>query len=304
MPTGACGIDCDVCQLNIREICSSCGPGTGPAADRKLAAQERVLGSPCPILACASLRKVDFCLRDCTEFPCVNFDNGPYPFSRGFLDMQARRRRQNPPAYAPDGSTAEVDPAYWEALTRKDCFHLANVTLFTPLSDRRMTFPFLNEEVMVDLEARCLKRQRGGCWEKAADSLLELATVMYLINVKELMPLGREIVGIRDLKEGHFFQGPHELRLDPLLIRYGEDPAGFRAAADALKGEPVDMADAAFRLNPFPRIPLYYLLWRGDAEFRPRMRVLFDRSIEAVLAADAIWGLVNRVTQAFSAVRP
>ena len=58
------------------------------------------------------------------------------------------------------------------------------------------------------------------------------------------------------------------------------------------------MADAAFRLKPFPRIDLYYLLWEGDAEYPPRVSVLFDRSIENILPADAIWGLVNRVSTA------
>ena len=302
MPTGACGINCDVCQLNLKGICSTCGPGTSPEAQRKLAAQVRILGSPCPILACADLKKVSFCLRDCETFPCENFENGPYPFSGGFLNMQSRRRQQDSPAQAPDGSETEVDQVYWDQLAQRDSTELANMTLFTPVSDRRLTFPFLNEEIMVDLEASCLKRGQGDVWNKTSDPLLELATVMYLINVTELVPLGREIVGIKDLKEGHFFQGPHELRLDPLLNRYGEDIANFKAAASALGGVAVDMADAAFQLHPYPRILLYYLLWQGDDEFRPRIRVLLDRSIEKVLAADAIWALINRVSQALVSV--
>jgi hypothetical protein len=191
-----------------------------------------------------------------------------------------------------------VDPAYWEQLSQRDCIELANLTLFTPLSGRQLTFPFLNEQIMVDLEQRCLKKMQSDGWAKTSDSLLELTTVMYLINVRELVPLGREIVGIKDLKEGHFFQGPHELRLDALLNRFGDDMTAFNSAAAALQGEPVDMADAAYRLKPYPRIPLIYLLWQGDEEFKPRMRVLLDRSIEEVLAADAIWALINRVSQA------
>jgi hypothetical protein len=58
------------------------------------------------------------------------------------------------------------------------------------------------------------------------------------------------------------------------------------------------MADTAYQLLPFPRVPLYYLFWQGDVEFAPRISVLFDRSIEAVFSADAIWGLVNRVSTA------
>jgi hypothetical protein len=43
---------------------------------------------------------------------------------------------------------------------------------------------------------------------------------------------------------------------------------------------------------------LYYLLWEGDDEFEPRVTVLVDRPVENVLAADAIWALINRVTTA------
>ena len=302
MSTGACGINCDVCQLNMKGICSTCGPGTSLEAQKKIAAQVRILGSPCPILACAEQKKVAYCLRDCEAFPCENFENSPYPFSSGFLNMQSRRRQNNAPARAPDGSEAEVDPVYWDQVAQRNSTELANMTLFTPVSERQLTFKFLNEEIMVDLEAHCLKRKQGDTWTRTSDSLLELATVMYLINVDELVPVGREIVGIKDLKEGHFFQGPHELKLDPLLNRYGEDIAGFNAAATELGGEPVDMADTAFQLKPYPRIPVYYLLWEGDDEFRPRIMVLLDRSIEEVLAADAIWALINRVSQALVGV--
>jgi hypothetical protein len=37
-------------------------------------------------------------------------------------------------------------------------------------------------------------------------------------------------------------------------------------------------------------------LCEEDEEFPARMSVLFERSIEDVLAADAIWALVNRVS--------
>jgi hypothetical protein len=95
-----------------------------------------------------------------------------------------------------------------------------------------------------------------------------------------LYPLEKEIVGVKDLKEAHFFQGPHALQTEPVLKRYGRDMQGFKKAAKYLEGHPLDMADAAYRLHPFPRIPVYYLFWQGDAEFDPRISVLFDRSIE------------------------
>jgi hypothetical protein len=298
MATAACGINCDVCKLNLLGTCSSCGPGKSLQAEKKLAAQQRLLGDTCAILACANMNQIQYCMRDCSQFPCDNFSTGRYPFSQGFLNMQKRRLQERPPAYAPDGSRVKVAPAYWEDLQQKDITVMCNLTLFTPVSPDQLVFQFLNEAIMVDIENRCLKRKIDGNWASSDDPLLELVTVLYLINVDDIYPIGKDIVGVKDLKEGHFFQGPHTLKTDPLLKRYSGDLKGFRQAAAYLNGDSMDMADAAYKLSPYPRINLYFLLWQGDEEFPPRATVLLDRPIERALAADAIWALINRVTTA------
>jgi len=210
--------------------------------------------------------------------------------------MQERRLKPIPPAFAPDGSKVTVASIYWDELQKKDLHMLSNLTLFEAISENQLIFPFLGQGVMVDLETRCLMRSEENIWKQTDDPLLELVTVLYLVNVSAIYPIGKDIVGVRDLKGSHFFQGPHALKIDPLLKRYGNDLKGFKQAAEFLEGEPWDMADAAYQLRPFPRIALYYLLWEGDEEFNPRMTVLFDRSIEEVWAADAIWALVDRVS--------
>ena len=212
--------------------------------------------------------------------------------------MQEQRRKEHPAAYAPDGSHLKVAAEYWERLSARDPLQLVALTQFQPAPENGLVFRFLNREVLVDPKARCLRFWCGAGWDKTDDPLLELATVLYLITVKDVYPLGRDIVGPKDLNEGHFFQGPHEFKIAPLVERFCTDVQGLRQAAEALRGEPVDMADAAYRLKPFPRVHLYYLFWEGDEEFPPRMSVLCERSIEETLAADAIWGLVNRVSTA------
>ena len=119
MATGACGINCDVCQLNLIGQCSSCGPGRSDLAARKSAAQQRILGHPCAILECARLNHIDYCPRDCPSFPCDNFSDSNYPYGKSFLDMQQRRLKEGPKAYAPDGSHLAVADEYWQALTAR-----------------------------------------------------------------------------------------------------------------------------------------------------------------------------------------
>jgi len=70
MPTAACGINCDVCQLNVLEVCSSCGSGKSREGQAKAEAQKRLFGQSCAILTCAILNRIEYCLRDCQFFPC------------------------------------------------------------------------------------------------------------------------------------------------------------------------------------------------------------------------------------------
>ena len=60
-------------------------------------------------------------------------------------------------------------------------------------------------------------------------------------------------------------------------------------------GTGLPVADAAICLRPFPRIPVYYLLWGGNEEFPAKFSILFDRSIDHHLPADAIW-CISRVS--------
>jgi hypothetical protein len=210
--------------------------------------------------------------------------------------MQKRELKKKSPTDVLDGYQVIVDKGYWDKLQQKDSLLICNRTLFRPHCAGQLLFDFLGQTVMVDMTARCLKRMHGSRWEKSDDPLLELVTVLYLNNVGDLYPVGTDIVGAKDLREGHFFRGPHALQTDALLERYGRDVGGFRRAAESLQGQSVEMAAAAYRLLPFPRLPLYYLLWEADEEFSARMTILFDRFIEKILAADAIWALVNRVS--------
>ena len=294
MPTGACGINCDVCQLNLLGHCSSCGPGRSDLAAAKSAAQTRLFGYPCAILECARLNHIDYCPRDCPSFPCDNFTGSEYPYGRGFLEMQQRRRCQGPPAVDPSGRPIEASDDLWEILKGRDLAQVANFTLtgIDPASGQ-LCFRFLNRDILVNTQKRGLMQKRGQAWEPMPVMLLELTVLEYFARVDRLYPLGREMVGTDDLAEAHYFNGRGRLRKESLLARYGDDPNGFAATGRHLGGQPEAMGDVAFRLNPFPRIPIYYLLWLGSGEFPPRVSILFDRSIESALSSPAIWSLVT-----------
>ena len=211
--------------------------------------------------------------------------------------MHERRREQRPPTMTSKRDLIKVPLEYWDDLKKMDSENLCEHSLTTPKLPEGLLIRFLKDDVLIDMENRCLWRlspdQRKK--EKIDHPLLELVILVYLLNVAPDL-LSREMVSVNDLKDAHFFQGPHVLKVAPLLERYGRDLDGFRKASENLGGELLDMADAAYRFSPLPKIPLYYLLWEGDDEFQPHLSILFDRSIERHLSADAIWGLVNLVS--------
>ena len=295
MSTGACGINCDVCKLNLLGICGTCGPGKSPEGMKKCQAQEQLLGAPCPVLACAVMKGIGFCLRDCPDFPCENFTAGPYPFGDGFLKMQTRRRQSPPPARDPNGRPIEIPDEYWNELLKKDRLSLCNMTLAEPDGEADIVFSSLNRTLRIEMEKRRISQRQPDGWIPLPDNLLELLALLYFNRVRQLYPMGREMVGPLDLREAHYFKGRHILPLAPLLARFGTDPAGFGEAAEFLGGTPMDMADAAYRLHPFPRVPIYVLFWQGDESFDPKFTVLFDRSIQETFSASAIWSLVQWV---------
>lgn len=211
--------------------------------------------------------------------------------------MQQRRRNQGPPAVDPSGRPIDIPNSLWDALGRRDMRQVANFTLTDIDSEsENLHFNFLNRDILVDTTHRCLKEKQGHGWEKVTIPLLELAVLEYFGRVDRLYPLGRELVGIDDLVDAHYFSGRSRLKKTSLLVRFGDNPNGFATAGGCLGGCPEKMGDTAFKLNPFPRIPLYYLLWLGSGEFTPRISILLDRSIEHLLSSAAIWSLVTLCT--------
>lgn len=210
--------------------------------------------------------------------------------------MQVLTGSRKPLARTPDGTLIGVPPEYWDELVKRDLHMLCAIALADPLPPAALRLAFLDRTLVIDMRRRTVACADESFWQMADRSLVELLVLVYLLRAKP-RGLAGEMIAVQQLKDARFFQGPHLLDTGALTRRYGQDAEGFAVAAGRLAGRALDMADVAFALTPFPRIPLYYLLWQSDAEFDARLSILFDRSIEHHFAADAIWGTVNLVSR-------
>jgi hypothetical protein len=292
MTTGACGIDCTVCRLHVRGVCSTCGAGTSMAGREKLAAQQRLFGTACPMLACAVERKVGYCLRDCDDFPCEVFTRSDYPYSEGWMSMQSRRREE-----APEQSAAwpESTPEFWDMLSKRS---VSEVTRSAGATHEAGVYalPCLNETWLVDPARRTVTRRDGpfgGEWDRQIPFL----ALAYLTSATEADLTG-EMVPPRDLLPGQdYFQGHNTVETADLESTFGTNPDLLVRAATSLGAERLDQADVSVRLHIFPKLPVDILVWVEDEEFPAKVTILLDRGTVRHYPVEGVANAVNLLTR-------
>ncbi|MDY6793960.1 MAG: DUF3786 domain-containing protein [Actinomycetota bacterium] len=118
------------------------------------------------------------------------------------------------------------------------------------------------------------------------DTFVVRALALLYISKAYFQPLANKWVPYRELKDGLFYTKTFSETVEERISsRFGDDVEGLREACMALGGREVDQGDLGMVLKTFPRLPLLVIVWRGDEEFHPNARVLFDASADGYLNA-------------------
>lgn len=117
----------------------------------------------------------------------------------------------------------------------------------------------------------------------------------YLLTAKGT-PLANHQVTFREIPEGqNYFDVFHKRAIKPIIDFFGKNPAAMVANAEKLGGCKADFGDAAATFDAFPRVPVTFVLWRGDEEFPAEGSVLFDASVSDYLSSYAITELCEGI---------
>jgi hypothetical protein len=204
-------------------------------------------------------------------------------------------------------SKTPADTFHWEKLLS---FHPAEVchrteALYQP-SYEGYLLPVFNVRYLVIPKTQKILRMgwNDKTVEEELPSFFYLMTLVYLTEAKDIKPT-HTWVSEKDLLGGStFFRGPHQLPVKELENLYGKDPDAFLKAGKRLGGSEILYGDKGFALEVFPRVPLAYILWKGDEEFSPRAGVLFDSTIQSHLPLDIIWCMVSETSRRLLEVPP
>jgi len=188
---------------------------------------------------------------------------------------------------------ADVSEEIWHDLRERDP---AEITGRTGVQFREGVYylPFLDRELQIDPargEIRMSSAPKGDPGFRVC-----LSALTYLLHL-DPRGLGPCISPLELPGGATFFRGHHSLPNAPLEARFGQDLAGFLAAGQKLQAETRPAGDAALALRVFPRLVVEVILWRGDDEFPAQVSFTLPAHLDRFWFLDAVWGLLNLVTQ-------
>lgn len=195
---------------------------------------------------------------------------------------------------------AAFDPFYWEKLSKLHPTDVCNRTeaVYNPTKEG-FVLPVYNLRYLILPKIKKILRVEWNDQpvEEQLPPFFYLMVLAYLTETKEINPT-HTWISEKDLKGGStFFRGPHRLEVEELINLFGKDPEAFLKTGKKLGGSEILYGDRGFALEVFPKVPLAYILWRGDAEFPPKISVLFDSTIESHFPLDIIWCMVAETSR-------
>ena len=125
--------------------------------------------------------------------------------------------------------------------------------------------------------------------EKKVVSLVAKIVLLHYLIKADGRPLSHQLIPYKEIPGGMLYAGVFARRaVEPLIPVFGQSPEAFLDAGFRLGGRKGEYGDVSFVLSALPRIPMTYIVWKGDEEFPATIQLLFDKSVEGYLSLEDI----------------
>ncbi len=125
--------------------------------------------------------------------------------------------------------------------------------------------------------------------EKKVVSLVAKIVLLHYLIKADGRPLSHQLLPYKEIPGGMLYAGVFARRaVEPLIPVFGQSPEAFLDAGFRLGGHKAEYGDVSFVLPALPRIPMTYIIWKGDEEFPATIQLLFDKSVEGYLSLEDI----------------
>ena len=164
------------------------------------------------------------------------------------------------------------------------------------VSSRELTeinLSFLNQEIFITLRPPELefKSSLGG-EVPLTDKILILH---YLLGASSRPDTG-EWIGFEAVPDGRLYFSNFLARTHrPLLKKFGNQPQLLLETAAQLGGQKDEFGNFSVRIPAFPKIQIVIILWLGDEDLDPEVKIIFDKNITSHLSAEDVVILCNLI---------
>jgi hypothetical protein len=113
--------------------------------------------------------------------------------------------------------------------------------------------------------------------------------ILHYLITSSGIPLAGEHTPYEDIPGCRAYAPVFDRRvIRPLVTSFGYNREAFTQAGQGAGGIQEDFGNASFTLSALPKVPITFILWEGDEDFPPSVKVLFDRSINTHLPLEDI----------------
>ncbi len=113
--------------------------------------------------------------------------------------------------------------------------------------------------------------------------------ILHYLTQAKGTPASNESITYKELPEGaSYFPTFCKRAIKPIVDHFGNEPQLLVDTAAKLGGQKVDYGDVAVTINAFSRVPITFVLWRGDEELPPEGNIMFDNTISDYLSPEDI----------------
>ena len=127
--------------------------------------------------------------------------------------------------------------------------------------------------------------------------LKEKLLILHYFNTAKGTPASGKLITFRELPEGMVYYPTFSKRtIEPILRSFGNNPELLLNIAEKSGGQKADYGDIGATVQALPRVPMTFIIWRGDEEFSPQGSVGFDANISDYLPTEDITVLCETIT--------
>ncbi|NWF91784.1 MAG: DUF3786 domain-containing protein [Syntrophaceae bacterium] len=126
--------------------------------------------------------------------------------------------------------------------------------------------------------------------------------ILHYLTQANGTPFTHKVITYGQIGGGKFYVPVFVKRnIDPLLKTFSHRPGLLLELAQRIGGSKADYGDISVSIDPFPRVRIFFILWKGDDEVPPNGNILFDGNIPnyltsedvCVLTETLVWKLVR-----------